>query len=30
MDLNNSGTISFDEWLNYAYKHIVGKVAELR
>ena len=29
MDTNANGTISFDEWLNYAYKHIVSKVATL-
>jgi len=29
MDTNNSGTISFDEWLKYAYDHIVEKVASL-
>jgi len=29
MDLDNNGTISFDEWLRYAYKHIVAKVATL-
>merc|ERR1712117_167585 len=29
MDTNNSGTISFDEWLQYAYEHIVQKVASL-
>lgn len=29
MDINNDGTISFDEWLNYAFEHIVGKVATL-
>ena len=29
MDLNKDGTISFDEWLNYAYEHIVAKVAAL-
>jgi len=29
MDNDKSGTISFDEWLNYAYKHIVGKVNTL-
>jgi len=29
MDTNNSGTISFDEWLKYAYDHIVKKVASL-
>lgn len=29
MDTNNSGTISFDEWLKYAYEHIVQKVASL-
>jgi len=26
MDVNRNGNISFDEWLNYAFKHIVGKV----
>lgn len=30
MDTNNSGTISFDEWLAYAYEHIQGKVASLK
>ena len=29
MDLNKDGTISFDEWLKYAYEHIVTKVANL-
>jgi len=29
MDTNQGGTISFDEWLTYAYDHIVGKVAGL-
>ena len=29
MDVNKDGTISFDEWLNYAVTHIVGKVAGL-
>jgi len=29
MDANNSGTISFDEWLQYAYDHIVEKVARV-
>ena len=29
MDTNKGGTISFDEWLTYAYDHIVGKVAGL-
>ena len=29
MDLDKSGTISFDEWLTYAHKHIVGKVANI-
>ena len=29
MDVNNDGTISFDEWLDYAFNHIVGKVAGL-
>jgi len=29
MDINDDGTISFDEWLNYATSHIVGKVATL-
>ena len=30
MDVNNDGTISFDEWLNYAVTHIIGKVATLQ
>ena len=30
MDTDGNGTISFDEWLDYAYKHIVGKVATLK
>ena len=29
MDTNNSGTISFDEWLKYAHDHIIEKVASL-
>jgi len=29
MDTNKGGTISFDEWLQYAYEHIVEKVASL-
>ena len=29
MDTNANGTISFDEWLNYAFKHIVSKVKTL-
>jgi len=29
MDTNQGGTISFDEWLKYAYDHIVQKVASL-
>jgi len=29
MDVNNDGTISFSEWLNYALTHIAGKVAKL-
>ena len=29
MDVDGNGTISFDEWLNYAYSHIVLKVAKL-
>ncbi|XP_074658399.1 uncharacterized protein LOC141911307 [Tubulanus polymorphus] len=29
IDTNNDGSISFDEWLNYAVKHITGKVASL-
>ena len=29
MDVNNDGTISFDEWLTYAVNHIIGKVATL-
>ena len=29
MDTNQGGTISFDEWLQYAYEHIVEKVASL-
>ena len=28
MDTNGNGTISFDEWLDYAYKHIVHKAAQ--
>jgi hypothetical protein len=27
MDTNKNGSISFDEWLEYAYNHIVKKVA---
>lgn len=27
MDVDGNGTISFDEWLNYAYDHIVAKAA---
>lgn len=27
MDKDNSGSISFDEWLNYAMDHIARKVA---
>lgn len=30
MDINHDGTISFDEWLAYAVKHIAGKVASLK
>jgi len=29
MDVDNNGTITFDEWLDYAHKHIVSKVATL-
>ena len=29
MDTNNDGTISFDEWLEYAFNHIVGKAASI-
>lgn len=29
MDTDNNGVISFDEWLNYAFTHIVGKVNAL-
>jgi Ca2+-binding EF-hand superfamily protein len=29
MDKDHNGHISFNEWLEYAYKHIVGKVAGL-
>ena len=29
IDKNNSGSITFDEWLNYAYEHIAKKVASL-
>ena len=29
MDVNGNGTISFDEWLEYAFRHIVCKVATL-
>ena len=29
MDVNGNGTISFDEWLDYAFRHIVCKVATL-
>lgn len=29
MDVNNDGTISFNEWLNYAVEHIISKVAAL-
>ena len=27
MDIDSNGTISFDEWLSYAYNHIVRKVS---
>ena len=30
MDSNNDDSISFDEWLNYAMTHIMGKVAALK
>ena len=30
MDKKGTGTISFDQWLNYALTHIVGKVATLK
>lgn len=30
MDVDGSQYISFDEWLDYAYKHIVSKVSTLR
>ena len=30
MDTNKDDTISFDEWLNYAMEHIMGKVAALK
>jgi hypothetical protein len=26
MDKDNNGLISFDEWLDYAHKHIIQKV----
>jgi hypothetical protein len=29
MDTTSSGKITFDGWLNYAMKHIVGKVNRL-
>ena len=29
MDVNGDNKISFDEWLEYAFTHIVGKVAKL-
>ena len=29
MDVDGNGTISFDEWLDYALTHIVKKVAQL-
>ena len=29
MDVDGNGTISFDEWLDYAISHIVKKVAKL-
>jgi Ca2+-binding EF-hand superfamily protein len=29
MDKDKNGQISFNEWLDYAYKHILGKVAAL-
>ncbi len=29
MDVNKSGTITFDEWLHYAHEHIVKKCASL-
>merc|ERR1719393_685327 len=30
MDADNSGTIGFEEWLQYSLKHIAGKVANAR
>ncbi len=30
MNVTNTGSITFDEWLDYSYKHIVGKVAQLK
>ncbi len=29
MDKDKSGTITFDEWLIYAYKHIIEKIISL-
>ena len=29
MDVNKDGTISFDEWLKYAFDHYIGKVQTL-
>merc|ERR1719476_1089168 len=29
MDTDGNGTITFEEWLTFAYKHICGKAAEL-
>ena len=29
MDTNGDNSISFDEWLDYAFTHIVGKVAQM-